>query len=309
MTLNEVAKVLLQHDNFEILTHAHPDGDCLGSGYGLCLALQHLGKKARVITTEVPKLYDFLKNGVKEQDFDAEYIVSVDVADEKLLGENRTKYVGNINLCIDHHQVNVIRADYKFVDSEAAAASEIVYRLIAILNVEITKDIANCLYTGISTDTGCFKYTNTTGNTLRIAGDLIDKGCDSGYINRMMFDTKTKKHIKLEKMLYDNIIYCCDEQCALIYTTLEMEKFMDKEDMEGISSIPRGIEGVEMGITVREKEDGLCKVSVRTHGKYDACQFCQQFGGGGHKAAAGCAIRGTLDEVIEKLTKAAERII
>lgn len=309
MTLNDVAEILLQNDNFEILTHAHPDGDCLGSGYGLCLALQQAGKNARVITVETPKVFDYLKNGVENQDFEAEYIVSVDVADEKLLGENQEAYQGRINLCIDHHMVNVVEADHKYIESDSAAAAQIIYKLLGCLGTEITKDIANCLYTGIATDTGCFKYTNTTGNTLRAAADLIDAGCDSGYINRVMFDTKTKKHIQLEKDLYDNIIYCCNDQCAIIHTTLEMEKTMEKEDMEGISAIPRGIEGVEMGITIREKDNGLCKISVRTHGKYDACAFCQQFGGGGHKAAAGCAIKGSVDEVISILMDAAEKVI
>lgn len=309
MTLNDVAKILLEKDNFEILTHDHPDGDCLGSGYGLCLGLQQLGKNARVVTTDVVKLYDFLKNGVKNQDFEAEYIVSVDVADEKLLGYNQEKYQGKINLAIDHHLVNVVEADLKYVDSTASAAAEIVFQLLKLMNVEITKDIANCLYTGICTDTGCFKYSNTSGKTLRIAAELLELGCDRDYINRIFFDTKTKKHIELEKQLYEDIIYCCDGQCAIIYTTLEMEKFMSKEDMEGISSIPRGIEGVEMGITIREKEEGLCKVSVRTHGKYDACEFCKQFGGGGHKCASGCAINGSLQDVIDILIEAAERTV
>jgi phosphoesterase RecJ-like protein len=124
-----------------------------------------------------------------------------------------------------------------------------------------------------------------------------------------MFDTKTKKHIQLEKQLYDNIIYCRNDECAIIYTTLEMENFMGKEDMEGISAIPRGIEGVEIGITIREKTNGICKVSVRTHGNYDACAFCQQFGGGGHKAAAGCAINGSVEDVIKTIIEAAESII
>lgn len=309
MTLNNVAQLLIENDNFEILTHAHPDGDCLGAGYGLCLALQQIGKNARVISTQFPSVYNFLQTNVKNQDFETNFIISVDVADEKLLGENQDAYQGKINLCIDHHLINVVEADYKFVDSKSAAASEIIYKLMPLLNVEITPDIANCLYTGISTDTGCFKYTNTTGDTLRIAGNLLDKGCNNSYINRVFFETKTKKHIQLEKQLYENIIYCCHDECAIIYTTLEMEKNMDKEDMEGISAIPRGIEGVEIGITIREKENGLCKVSVRTHGKYDACAFCQQFGGGGHKAASGCVINGSIDDVIQILVKAVEKII
>lgn len=309
MKLSQIAALLMKHDNFEILTHNYPDGDCLGCGYALCRGLRQLGKNARVITTAMPKNMVFLTEGLEEQSFDCEYIVSVDVADEKLLGCNEEKYRGKINLCIDHHGSNKIEAEYKYIDSTAAAACEIIYELLRELNVTITRDIANCLYTGISTDTGCFKYTNTTAKTLRITADLLEYGCDSGYINKVMFDTKSKLRIQLEKEIYDTMIYCCDGKCAIIYTTLEMAQRAGDEDLEGISSIPRQIEGVKMGITIREKENGEYKVSVRTNDDIDACKFCKQFGGGGHIAASGCSLKGTLESVIDTLKTAAEKIL
>lgn len=309
MTIEKVVDFLKANDNFEILTHNYPDGDCLGSGYGLCLGLQQLGKNARVITTALPKDFKFLLNGVKEQDFKAECVVSVDVADEKLLGCNQEKYQGKIDLCIDHHKSNRVDAPLKFVDDTSAAACEIIYRILTEMGVTFTKEIANCLYTGISTDTGCFRYTNTTAATLRICADLLEYGCDSGYINKVMFETKSKKRIELEREIYDRMIFCCDDKCAVIYTTLEMTKDLEDEDTEGISSIPRQIEGVKMGITIREKPDGIYKVSVRTNGDIDACQFCRQFGGGGHAAASGCTLNGDLQGVIDTLIEAAERTL
>ena len=309
MTIEKVVDFLKANDNFEILTHNYPDGDCLGSGYGLCLGLQQLGKNARVITTALPKDFKFLLNGVKEQDFKAECVVSVDVADEKLLGCNQEKYQGKIDLCIDHHKSNRVDAPLKFVDDTSAAACEIIYRILTELGVTFTKEIANCLYTGISTDTGCFRYTNTTATTLRICADLLEYGCDSGYINKVMFETKSKKRIELEREIYDRMIFCCDDKCAVIYTTLEMTKDLEDEDTEGISSIPRQIEGVKMGITIREKPDGVYKVSVRTNGDIDACQFCKQFGGGGHAAASGCTLNGDLQSVVDTLIEAAERTL
>ena len=309
MTIEKVVDFLKANDNFEILTHNYPDGDCLGSGYGLCLGLQQLGKNARVITTALPKDFKFLLNGVKEQDFRAECVVSVDVADEKLLGCNQEKYQGKIDLCIDHHKSNRVDAPLKFVDDTSAAACEIIYRILTEMGVTFTKEIANCLYTGISTDTGCFRYTNTTAATLRICADLLEYGCDSGYINKVMFETKSKKRIELEREIYDRMIFCCDDKCAVIYTTLEMTKDLEDEDTEGISSIPRQIEGVKMGITIREKPDGIYKVSVRTNGDIDACQFCRQFGGGGHAAASGCTLNGDLQGVIDTLIEAAERTL
>lgn len=309
MKIKDIATLLLQKDNFEILTHRYPDGDCLGSAYALCMALQSMGKNARVISEPMAKNLEFLTEGAKTQDFKCEFVISVDVAGPALLGSYQEEYQDKINLCIDHHMLNTVNSDYKYVDSKAAAASEIIYELIKELNAEITKEIANCLYTGISTDTGCFGYTNTTATTLRIAADLLEYGCESGKINKDLFQTKTKKRIELEKTIYENMIFCCNDKCAIIYITEDMEKSVDREDTEGLASIPREIEGVKMGVTVREKPDGIYKVSVRTQGDIDACAFCEQFGGGGHKAASGCTLTGTLENVIETIKKAAEKAL
>lgn len=309
MTIKDIASVLKQNNNFEILTHNYPDGDCLGCGYGLCMALRQIGKNANVITTDKPKSFSFITDKLEPQDFTPEFIVSTDVADEKLLGNNEDKYKGRIDLCIDHHGSNNIEAEYRYVDSSAAAAGEIIYELIKELGAEITVDIANCLYTAISTDTGCFRYTNTTSRTLRIAADLFDLGCDSAYINKVMFETKTKRRIELERDVLDKMIFCADDKCAIVYTTCEMVEGMGDDETEGIASIPRRIEGVKLGLTIREKPGGEYKVSARTNGDVDACAFCAQFGGGGHIAAAGCTIKGTLDGTIAMLKEAAEKVL
>lgn len=308
MTLKQISEILQQNNNFEILTHNYPDGDCLGSACALAIALKKLGKRARVITTDRPKKFEYILGLVPYEDFETGCVVSVDVADEKLLGKNEEKYRGKIDLCIDHHKSNVIDAPAKYVDADAAAAGEIIFELLPELGVEADKDIADCLYTAISTDTGCFRYTNTTSRTLRIAAELLDLGCDSGYINKEMFETKTKKRIELEREILDKMIFCADDKCAIVYTTRAMTEGLTDDETEGIASIPRCIEGVKMGITVREKERDY-KISVRTNDGVDACEFCRQFGGGGHAAAAGCSIKGTLDSVIAKLTEAAERAL
>ena len=311
MTITEVADYLNSHNNFDILTHAYPDGDTLGSGYALCLALQQIGKNARVITTNIPKNFQFLTDGVQKQDFLTETVVSTDVADEKLLGSNKEKYAGKIDLCIDHHMTNKVEAELKYVDENAAANCENIYRLLLAMNIKITKQIANCLYTGISTDTGCFRHTNTTSDTLRTAAALMDIGCDTAYINKVMFETKSKAKVRLERAVYDTMLYCADGKCAIINTTLEMQKALNISDdeLEGLASIPRQIEGVLIGIVMREKEGGVFKVSVRTNGNVNAAEFCQKFGGGGHSAAAGCSVNGGLDEVRSKLISAAEAIL
>ncbi len=311
INLYELSVYLKDHDNYEILTHAYPDGDTLGSGFALCLALQQIGKNARVITTNIPSKFTYLLKGVKEQDFEAETIISTDVAADSLLGSNMEKYAGRIDVCIDHHGSNTITAKEKFVDRFAAATCEIVYKLFRRMKIKITEQIADCLYTGISTDTGCFRYTNTTSETMRVAAQLMDFGCNTEYINKAMFETKSKTKIQIERAVYDTMTYCADGRCAIIYTTLDMFKSLDvgDDEMEGLASIPRQIEGVLMGITMREKEGGFFKISVRTNCGINASEFCSQFGGGGHPAAAGCTVEGTLDEVRNKLIEAAEKVL
>ena len=311
MKLFEVANFLKEHDNFEILTHAYPDGDTLGSGFALCLALQQMGKNARVITTNVPSKFLYLLNGVKHQSFEAETIVSTDVASDSLLGSNMGTYIGRVDLCIDHHGSNNFTAKEKYVESNAAANCEIIYKILVELGVNFTEEMADCLYTGISTDTGCFRYTNTTSDTMRITASLMDLGCNSAYINKVMFETKSKEKIQLEHAVYDTIEYCADGKCAIIYTTLDMLKQLDvgDDEMEGLASIPRQIEGVLIGITMREKDGGFFKVSVRTNDNINASDFCSIFGGGGHPAAGGCTIEGTLEEVKAKLKKAVVKFI
>ncbi len=308
MTLKEVANLILQHNNFDILTHNYPDGDCIGSAFALAHALKQIGKNARVITTDRQKKFEFLFESYSAPEFEREYVISTDVADEKLLGANRKEYEGKIDLCIDHHKSNVINAPYKYVDADSAAAGEIIYELIPLLGAEYTKEIADCLYTAISTDTGCFRYTNTTSRTMRIAAELIDLNCDSGYINKEMFETKSKARVELEREILESMIFCADDKCAIIYTTREMTEGLGDDETEGIASIPRQIEGVKMGITVREKEKDY-KVSVRTNDGVDACAFCKQFGGGGHVAASGCTLKGDLQSVLDTLIEAAEKIL
>ncbi len=308
MTLKEVADLILQHNNFDILTHNYPDGDCIGSAFALAHALKQIGKNARVITTDRQKKFEFIFESYSAPEFECGYVISTDVADEKLLGANRKEYEGKIDLCIDHHKSNVINAPYKYVDADSAAAGEIIYELIPLLGAEYTKEIADCLYTAISTDTGCFRYTNTTSRTMRIAAELIDLNCDSGYINKEMFETKSKARVELEREILESMIFCADDKCAIIYTTREMTEGLGDDETEGIASIPRQIEGVKMGITVREKEKDY-KVSVRTNDGVDACAFCKQFGGGGHVAASGCTLKGDLQSVLDTLINAAEMYI
>lgn len=312
ITLSEVATLLNENDNIHILTHRYPDGDTLGSAFALCYVLRTLGKNCNVkVCGNVPSKFSYLVENYADQDFACDFVVSVDVAAPSLLGELQQQYEGKIDLCIDHHGSNSMVADNIFVDATCAAASEIIFVLIKALKCEITKDIANAIYTGVSTDTGCFCYTNTTAQSHHIAAELIDLGCDMAMINRINFETKTRAKLKMERMVYDTMEFYCGGKCAIIYTTLQMQKLLGvgDDEMEGLASIPRQIEGVKMGITMREKEDGTFKVSVRTNDGINASEFCARFGGGGHVAASGCSIKGDLQTVKYMLIRAAEEVL
>lgn len=288
--VKECADILKSKDNILILTHAHPDGDTLGCGFGLCRALMKMGKRVRVINAdEIPKKYDYLYKDIVFENFKEDFVVAVDVATENLLGKLSEIYGGKINLCIDHHGTNTEYAE-KLLLETTAAACETIYKVILELGVKIDKKTAACLYTGISTDTGCFRYASSTPSTYRIAADLIEKGADNGFINRLMFETKTKTYARLEKLAIEGMRLYCNERVAVITVTQEMyaKTGSNEQETEALAPLTRQIEGVEVGITIREKEDGTCKASLRTFDKVNAAELAKCFGGGGHPQAAAC---------------------
>lgn len=301
----ECAKLLLQQNNILILTHAHPDGDTLGSGFALCRALMQIGKKARVINDdEIPKKYNYLFDDIDFEDFEPSYIVAIDVATENLLGSLQDKYAGKIDLCVDHHLTNTEFAK-KLLLRDYPAACEIIYMLINEMGVKIDKKIADCLYTGISTDTGCFRYASTTAQSYRIAAELIDLGADNGKINRAMFETKTKTYVALEKLALNNMKMFCNDRVAVITVTQDMyaKTGSNEQETEALAPLTRQIEGVEIGITIREKANKTCKASIRTYESVNAAALAKNFGGGGHAQAAACRFDCSVDEALEQIVK------
>lgn len=291
INVEKCAGLLEKMDNILILCHAHPDGDTLGSGFALLRALQKLGKQVKLeCSDKIPEKYKYMFDDIQMADFSEKYIISVDVATENLLGELEEKYSGRIDLCIDHHATNTSYAKKLLLNADAAAASEIVLKVIKALNVDIDKKMADCLYTGLSTDSGCFRYSNATSNTYRCAAELIDKGADNGYINRLMFETKTKKFAALERLATQSMQFFENERVCIITITCDMynKTGTTEVDTEPLPSLTRQIEGVEVGLTIREKDDKTCKCSIRTYESVDASELAAAFGGGGHKQAAAC---------------------
>lgn len=298
-TAEQTAEILKEQDDILILVHAHPDGDTLGCGYSLCRALLSLGKKAAVsCSDEIPQKYAYLSKGVEQYEFEPKFIVAVDVADTKLLGKrNESLYADKIDLCIDHHGSNILFAKKTLLDPSAAAACEIVLKVIRSLGADVTPETADCIYTGLSTDTGCFRYSNVTPATMRMAADMIEAGARHAEINTAMFETKTKTYVALEKLCLAGMKMYFDGKLALITVTQEMfrQSGSDESECDAIAALPRQIEGVIVGATMREKPDGSFKVSLRTHYPADAAKICATMGGGGHQRAAGCQLNGPED--------------
>lgn len=305
--LRETAVILKESDNILLLCHAHPDGDTLGSATALARALSAMGKKVKVDCADpIPKDFSFMFEGLLFEDFEPELIVAVDVADIKLLGkEYEGRYNGRIQLCIDHHGSNMLYADKVWLEGDSASAAEMMYLLLKELNTQFTPEIASCLFTGVSTDTGCFRFSNTTVRTFEIAAELAKLGADTYNIIQVFFETKTKTYAALERLALEGMRFYCDDRCALICVTQDMYKKSGSNESETdrLANLPRQIEGVLVGVSMRELKDGSFKASVRTHGDINASEICKRLGGGGHAGAAGCTLYGTKQQAINSLIK------
>ena len=300
ITVQQAAENLLNADNILLLCHKNPDGDTLGSAGGLMFALKKLGKMCAISCNDaIPPKYDFLKLELYKEQFIPDYIVSVDVADVKLLGDNLMGYAENIDLCIDHHPSNTGYAKAVCCDGSLPAAAQLMLSVVQAMGVELDVDIANCLYTGLMTDTGCFKYSATTSATHIAAAQLLDAGAEHNFIANRFFMSKSRKNIELEKHALNTLEYYFDDRCAVIELPLTVLSDIGAQpgDIDGISAMPRAIEGVDVGITIRQTSENMFKVSVRTSENANACEIAAGLGGGGHTKAAGCEVMGSMETV------------
>ena len=174
------------------------------------------------------------------------------------------------------------------------------------LNVKINDIIAKSLYTGISTDTGCFKYSSVTAKTHKIAAELYAFNIEADKINKSMFDTKSKNLLTLERMVLDRAEYHFDDKCMILIITAEMQEKTgcSGPDLEGVTVISRSVDGVMAGVTVKQTGSDVYKISLRTYDPLDASLICKSLGGGGHKNASGATLEGSLDEVKARILEA-----
>lgn len=304
------AALLRGWDDILVLCHASPDGDTLGAAGALVRGLRALGKRAwAACGDEVGGKYRYLVEGLLAGGEAPAHVLSVDVATPELLGPLEKEYAAAIELAIDHHGSHKPFAKESWVDPKAAAACELLYQLLKELGAPIDKPMADCLYTGLTTDTGCFRYTNVTPLTHRIAAELLELGADAGEINRRMFECKPKAQVEAEKRILAGMEFFFEGKCAMVQVPQSVYKDTGAQasDLEGVASLPRQIEGVLVGVTLKEKEDGRVKASLRSNPPVSACAICEKFGGGGHKYAAGCTFEGaSLAEAAGKITAAVQ---
>ncbi len=297
-------------DDILIITHRRPDGDTAGCAGGLVQALRNIGKNAYVLKNSdaTPRYGKLISNFYPNEDFKPQFIVSVDTGDTGLFTENAQIYADKVDLCIDHHRSNSLYAKTSVVFPEYAACGEIIYRVIEQLGTPITAEIAYPIYIAISTDTGCFRYSNTTAHTHEIAALCLKTGIDGGEINREIFETKSRPRFEMERIIFDNIQFYLEGKIAIVQILQsDLQKTgADIDDLDAISALPRQIEGVEVGITLQENKNNSVKISVRTNKDINAAAICENFGGGGHLRAAGATIDGNIKEALDRIVEVSE---
>lgn len=312
MTIQETAAMLQTMDRVLLLTHVRPDGDTIGSAAALCQALRDMGKTAYLLpnagTTETYQPYAEGYWGAA--DFEPDYVVSVDIAALSLLPENAKKYAGRIHLSIDHHPSNKGFAPHLCVLPEMAACGEIVYEIVRLMT-PVTQEIALPLYVAVSTDTGCFVYSNTSAHTHRVAAALLETGIAVAGVNKALFRTKSRTRLAMEAWMAEWAEYYDNDRVVImqIPRSLCLDYKATEADVEELSSLAALVAGTDCGVTLRELEGGRVKISLRTGPRVNATAVCALLGGGGHAAAAGATISGSMKEAKQAVLQAIDMVV
>lgn len=307
LTRAEVADFLRAGDNYLILTHRRPDGDTLGSAAVLCRMLRAMGKTAHILENpELSPKYRELHQGLTVAAAgETDTVITVDLASTSLFPDSFRPLQDRVSLRIDHHAAEPYAAK-ELVDSGAGACGEILYDIMQILGLTLDIPTALALYTAVSTDTGCFRYANTTAHSFLTAAACAETGADLAAVNLAIFDTNSLAKLRIQGWLVENATFLANGQIAICALPLAVEREMGvtEDDMENISGFPRSIAGVKIAATLRENQGGGVKLSVRAVPGYNAADICAAFGGGGHKGAAGATIQLPLAEAAKAVAAA-----
>ena len=322
LTLTETAARLPAGLPTLILFHRHPDGDAIGAGFGLQLILEAMGCTVYcVCEDEIPERLRFLTEGMQDSilkenlpaDFTPTQIISVDTASPAQAGVLFPDYEGKFDLMIDHHAKGEMYAD-GYIDGSASSAGELIYRLSRELVrmgriSAIPEGVDRLLYAAVSSDTGCFRYSNASPETHRAAAALLEAGFDSADLNHRLFGVKSYKLLQAEKVGFDRLKLYADGRLGIVampYEVMEQYGFTD-EHLGTLVDVARGLQGVQVAVAIRQpKAEGVFRVSMRSSCDADVAAICAEFGGGGHIKAAGCTVTcdGGMEEVVELISRA-----
>ncbi len=308
--LSKIAEIIAESNNIAILPHVAADGDALGSAFALALAVSGMGKSVTVFLEEdIPHIYGFLPGKELSEIFtkpkgNYDVVIAADCGDTGRLGSRNEIFDGtDRTVNIDHHETNTFFAGINYVDTASSATGEVIYKLLELLEITPDKDIATCLYVAISTDTGSFRYSNTTPVTHKIAAELIKSGVDVAYVSQKVFDVTTYEKVKLTGEAIHSLELFENGRIAVMTLTQELlQKTGAKDDdCSGIINTARNIEGVEVAVLLRQLDNEEIKVNLRSNSTVDVSAIASSYSGGGHKKAAGYTTGGKLEEVKSKL--------
>ena len=310
-TIRSIATIMSELDNILLFPHVNMDGDALGSAAALCLALRSLGKKAYIMINEaVPKNLDFLECGCTVTDDsvldDVQLSLMLDCNGlDRIPGREHAWARGRLKGCIDHHSTKYkkIKYDFSRIEPKSAATGEIIYRLIKDLGAEVTLDIANCIFTAITTDTGNFQHTNTTSRSHEIVGHLYKvEGFNSKIISALIYDRRSKEALQLEGAVLSNLDFYADGKLAVGRVTQAMldEYGCTMDESDGIVPRIMSIAGVQAGCLFKETKTNVrASLRGRTYANVERAARC--FGGGGHMLASGCSFDLPLEDAEKML--------
>lgn len=327
LSMDELCEKLCEQRKTLIIYHVRSDADAIGSAFALRELLRVMNIPAIcACSDDIPERLEFLAGGVQgsvciedEMMLDHDRVISVDSASPVQLGDMYTRLRRNVDIMIDHHAMGTVYAD-NYIDAEASATGEIIYEIAKNLVrsgriSEIPHRLINCVYAAICSDTGCFRFANTTPRTLRYAAELIEAGAEQADINRRLFESKTYRQVRAEGEAASRLTLHDGGRIASV-TFPYSSKFalgLSDEHLETIIEIPRSVIGVEVAFAVRQPEDDRTfRVSMRSASDFDVSAVCATFGGGGHMRAAGCTVEASnvreaeeiiLDAIRKKMNK------
>ncbi len=309
--IEKIASILKTEDNFVVVTHVNPDGDALGSLLGMHLALAEMGKQSHPLSADkFPAIYDFLPGheqiisevmGIADH---PKFIIAVDAAEEKRISgdisglRSRTRLIN-----IDHHTTNPEFGDFNFVQTDATSTAELVHQVLKVAGYNLSSDVGKCLYTGLVTDTGGFRFAGVNSRTLAIGAEMLSAGFASYDVTRPLFEEYPIRRIYLERIVLERIEILLDGK--LVLSTLYSEDFKkfgaEMSETENLVNRLRENKGVLAGILFTTMPDNVVRVSFRSKDSLDVSAIAKSLGGGGHSHAAGLKSTLPLQELKEKI--------